>query len=345
MKEGFTPYLAAILPNILTMATLKPDMGIDGQTGALDDVLNEITPDSGEKKHQNIMNDDIEEKDSAIQMLIVFIDELGGGCGPFIEQISEIILNLTQFSASDNIRNSAANALPSLIKCTKSAFPDKIAEMQMMAKKYSNNIIEAMEGETETDCLICQAQALKEIIEQAGDNLLVADSVNQFHNKVWSFIDASENRIKDNRKYEQENAVGEEEDDGLDEEDLLVLKEENKNEYQLQLDLGEIIGALFKTHKNLVQGVVQDLLTAKLVPYGAEGASKPKTKFLLFVLDDMIEHLGPDFLGPMYPSIVEQVCKFTNNEFAAIRQAAVYGLGMAAETGGAAFAALQQGAL
>ena len=87
-------------------------------------------------------------------MLIVFIDELGGGCGQFIEQISEIILNLTQFSASDNIRNSAVNALPSLIKCTKTAFPDKVAEMQIMAKKYSNNIIEAMESETETDCLI-----------------------------------------------------------------------------------------------------------------------------------------------------------------------------------------------
>tara|TARA_B110000285_G_C15108785_1_gene609732 strand:+ start:1263 stop:1424 length:162 start_codon:yes stop_codon:yes gene_type:complete len=53
------------------------------------------------------------------------------------------------------------------------------------------------------------------------------------------------------------------------------LKEENKNEYQLQLDLGEIIGALFKTHKNLVQQVVQELLTVKLAPYGAEGASKP----------------------------------------------------------------------
>jgi hypothetical protein len=31
------------------------------------------------------MNDDIEEKDSAIQMLIVFVEELGGGCGQFIE--------------------------------------------------------------------------------------------------------------------------------------------------------------------------------------------------------------------------------------------------------------------
>ena len=156
MKEAFIPYLPKILPNILAMASLKPDMGIEGQTGAIDDVINEITPEeAGGKKHQNIMNDDIEEKDSAIQMLIVFVEELGGGCGQFIEQISEILLNLTQFSASDNIRNSAAGALPALIKCAKAAFPDKFVEMQTMAKKYSNNIIEAMESETETDCLIC----------------------------------------------------------------------------------------------------------------------------------------------------------------------------------------------
>jgi hypothetical protein len=37
-----------------------------------------------------------------------------------------------------------------------------------MAKAFSNNIIEAMESETETDCLICQAQALKEIVDEAG---------------------------------------------------------------------------------------------------------------------------------------------------------------------------------
>ena len=67
MKEKFIPYLPQILPNILAMASLKADMGIEGQTGAIDDVLNEIAPTAdGEKKHQNIMNDDIEEKDSAI---------------------------------------------------------------------------------------------------------------------------------------------------------------------------------------------------------------------------------------------------------------------------------------
>jgi len=29
-----------------------------------------------------------------------------------------------------------------------------------------------MEGETETDCLIAQAEAIKEIVEEAGENLL-----------------------------------------------------------------------------------------------------------------------------------------------------------------------------
>jgi len=51
------------------------------------------------------------------------------------------------------------------------------------------------------------------------------------------------------------------EEDQLDEEDLAVLKEENKNEQQLQVDLGEIIGILFKTHKNSCQNLVQRLIT------------------------------------------------------------------------------------
>jgi hypothetical protein len=85
---------------------------------------------------------------------------------------------------------------------------------------------------------------------------------------------------------------------------LLVLKEENKNEYQLQLDLGEVIGALMKTHKPLVTGVVQDLLSNRLAPYAGENQTKPRTKFLLFILDDMVEHLGPTYLGPQYVSIV-----------------------------------------
>jgi hypothetical protein len=39
----------------------------------------------GTEKKANIMTDEIEEKDSAIQMLTVFIEELGGGFAQYIE--------------------------------------------------------------------------------------------------------------------------------------------------------------------------------------------------------------------------------------------------------------------
>ena len=40
------------------------------------------------------------------------------------------------------------------------------------------------------------------------------------------------------------------EEDRLDDEDLAVLKEENKNEHELKICLAEIFGILFKTHKD-----------------------------------------------------------------------------------------------
>ena len=60
---------------------------------------------------------------------------------------------------------------------------------------------------------------------------------------------------------------------------------------------------------------------------------------LLYLQDDMAEFLGPEFLGTdKYMEIVRSICGFTSSKTAAIRQAAVYGIGIAAETGGAGFA-------
>ena len=86
MKTKFTPYLQEILPPILQMASLKPEMGIEGQGAAeISDVLQEVRPDGTKDKKANIMTDEIEEKDTAIQMLVVFIEELGAGFAQYID--------------------------------------------------------------------------------------------------------------------------------------------------------------------------------------------------------------------------------------------------------------------
>ena len=156
-----------------------------------------------------------------------------------------------------------------------------------------------MDGETETEVLKNQAAAIKDIMDEAGENLLQPESVDQFSGKILEFISQSENRIQDNNKYQEENAQGEE-DEQLDEEDLAVLKEENKAENELQIALAEILGILFKTHKNSCRNLVQKLII-EVLPAVAKDDTKHKNKFLLFILDDMVEYLGPDFLGPIYP--------------------------------------------
>jgi archaellum component FlaC len=101
-------------------------MGVEGQGDAdIGDVLKEVKADDGKEKKATIMTDEIEEKDSAIQMLVVFVEELGAGFANYVEQVSEIILGLTQYYASDDIRCTCAGALGKLIKCFKEGFPNE----------------------------------------------------------------------------------------------------------------------------------------------------------------------------------------------------------------------------
>jgi len=87
--------------------------------GALTDVLKEVKTDTGDGKAINIVTDEIEEKDVAIQMLAVFIDEVGVGVYDFIQPMSEVLLSMTQFTANDSIRSTCASSLPGLIKAMK----------------------------------------------------------------------------------------------------------------------------------------------------------------------------------------------------------------------------------
>lgn len=106
MKTNFAPYLKDVLPSIFSMALLNPEMGISGQDALADlsDVLNEIRPEENTEKKTNIVTDEIEEKDVAIQMLAVFIDELGFAFADYVEPASRVLLSLTKYTANDSIR-------------------------------------------------------------------------------------------------------------------------------------------------------------------------------------------------------------------------------------------------
>jgi hypothetical protein len=126
MRKEFVPYLPAVIPSLFQMASLNPEMAIQGSTtsGDIVDVLHEVKPISDtphEKNKIHITTDEIEEKDTAIQMLAVFIGELGGGFADYADPTSKILLSMISYEANDSIRNSVAGALPGLVKCMKEA--------------------------------------------------------------------------------------------------------------------------------------------------------------------------------------------------------------------------------
>jgi len=68
MKKAFTPYLKDVLPSVFAMASLNPEMGIQGEDklSALVDVLNEVKPSKEGENKINITTDELEEKNVAI---------------------------------------------------------------------------------------------------------------------------------------------------------------------------------------------------------------------------------------------------------------------------------------
>lgn len=158
MGVEFGPYLPGVIPSLFQMATLNPEMSISGsaRVGDIADVLSEVKPDDTADKHSriNINTDEIEEKDVAIQMLAVFIDELGAAFAQYAEPASKIMLSLIDYEANDSIRNSVAGALPGLIKCVKNADPNNTAILGQMSKVFLDALWKAINKETETDTLI-----------------------------------------------------------------------------------------------------------------------------------------------------------------------------------------------
>lgn len=58
----------------------------------------------------------------------------------------------------------------------------------------------------------------------------------------------------------------EDEEDEIDQDDMDVIKEENNNEYDLQLSIAEIMGIMFKTSGQFCSNLIHELFTNILQP-------------------------------------------------------------------------------
>jgi len=63
-----------------------------------------------------------------------------------------------------------------------------------------------------------------------------------------------------------------------------------------------------------VQNLFSSILTETL-----QSEEKQKNKFALFIMDDMVEFLGPEILKDHYVTVANQIIKFCNSTVPALR--------------------------
>jgi len=109
------------------------------------------------------------------------------------------------------------------------------------------------------------------------------------------------------------------------------MEEENEMEDDLQLTVSEAFGSLFKTHKNHCGQLLVTLFNDLLPSYLDEKAAFVKQKFALYIVVDLVEHLGLEILGPKYEDCFHVIERSSKSMNPVIRQAGVYGLGISSQ--------------
>ena len=335
VKKKFTELVPMIIEAVMKLVMIDPKMSISTNPEnafKLEDVLSDINPAVNGKRKEtfNLQTTEVEEKETALQLLHGVLITFSELFLPYLEVIHKILFPIITFQANSSIRSEVSNILPVIVKILKDY--SSINELHSVGKVYINELFKAMEIETNNRTLAAQLDNTSDIVEVIGVFLTVPE-LNAFFDKIMFFFSETErrrinlNKEKDENQDNKTKCTDEEEDVSFDDVDELLSEEIEEIENVL-VSISELIGALFKTHKHLTIEIVNKITNNVLPQYFKDSATNFEIKMGLYIIDDLIEFLGQEILSQdLWNSLAKLVIKFCDYEEPGIRQAAAYGIG------------------
>ncbi|CAI9108164.1 OLC1v1007707C1 [Oldenlandia corymbosa var. corymbosa] len=335
LGQDFLPYMSVVMPPLLQSAQLKPDVTITSADS--DNEIDDSDDDSMETitlgdKRIGIKTSVLEEKATACNMLCCYADELKEGFYPWIDQVAPTLVPLLKFYFHEEVRKAAVSAMPELLRSAKLAVEKGIAQgrNETYVKQLSDFIVpalvEALHKEPDTEISASMLDALNECLQISG-HLLDESQVRSIVEEIKQVITASSTR----KSERAERAKAED----FDAEEGELLKEENEQEEEVFDQIGEILGTLIKTFKVAFLPFF-DELSSYLMPMWGKDKTPEERRIAICIFDDVAEQCREAALK-YYDTHLPFLLEACNDENPDVRQAAVYGLGVCAEYGGAAF--------
>ncbi|KAI9499421.1 hypothetical protein BDB00DRAFT_796249 [Zychaea mexicana] len=331
MGQDFLQYLPNIMPPLLQSARVTPEFTfVDPEE---EDVEANYPSEDGwdfvaiNGQHIGIKTSVLEEKHTAIEMLVSYARDLGAGFLPYVTQVLEIALPLLKFYFHDGVRHAAAALLPLLLRDAKEAnVPGN--ELASMWHTVFEKIAKVFATEDDVSFLAQLYATFYECVEVLGQNCMQPEQLELFTKACEEHIKMFLERLT---ARESEKQAGE-----YDPEDEEQLMDEEVTEEDALSELSHAIQVVLKTHGAATFGPYFERLLPLIVPFLNHPSSTAR-QWAICVFDDLVEYTGPasynyanQFLQTMVNSLQDPAAE--------VRQAAAYGLGVCGQFGGPQYA-------
>lgn len=329
LGQDFVPYLPAVMPPLLTVAAAKADIQLLEDDALIEQVDQddgwELVPLKG--KVIGIKTSALEDKNTAIELITIYAQILEASFEPFVAETTEkIAIPGLAFFFHDPVRVSSAKLIPQLLNSYKEAHGVQSPGFAAMWSKVLEKIIEVLGAEPTVDTLAELFQCFYESVEVAGKNSLTQEHMQTFIEAVKSALDDYQKRCA---LRAEEKADAEDADD-----DNLSYDYAIEDDQTLLSDISKAFHTVFKNQGSSFLGVWQRLLPV----YDAFITSEDSTQrqWAICIMDDVLEFCGEDSWR-FKDHIQQPLAVGLQDPQAPNRQAACYGVGIAAKEGGAAW--------
>jgi hypothetical protein len=327
LEQDFVPFLIGVMPPLLTVASAKADIQLledEDQVDLVDqDEGWELVPLRG--KLIGIKTSTLEDKNTAIELITVYAQILEASFEPYVaETMEKIAIPGLAFFFHDPVRVSSAKLIPQLLNSYKKAHGVQSPGFAEMWNKVAERIIEVLSAEPSIDTLAEMFQCFYESVEVVGKNSLTQQHMQAFIESVKSTLEDYQSRVKA-RLEEQAEA-----DDN--EEDNLSIAFAVEDDQTLLSDMNKAFHTIFKNHGSMFLPTWQQLLPI----YDAfiNSSDPTQRQWATCIMDDVLEFCGEGSWN-YKDHILQPLANGLQDANAANRQAASYGVGVAAQKGGA----------
>lgn len=322
LGRDFESYLPIVMPQVLKSACIKPEICIldNDEADTVESDLDWQVVKLGEDRNYAIRTSGLEDKATACQMLVCYAREMKESFAPYCQQVLDIMVPLLDFYFNDEVRSAAAECLPYLLGSLKARQPEAVAPAWTRVHK---GLLRAVTNEPERDVVADHLLALAGSIEAVGKEYVTSEQLTEIRGLLDHLF--HEHFEKSDERVAKRN---DEDFDEYEEERLMTEKDED--EYVLS-KICDVVHAVFVVYGEEALPFFQQLIVfcVKLLEPNRPWSD---LQWGICLWDDVIEFGGAQswqFHEFFLPTFVQAV----QHQQPDVRQAAIYGIGVAAMKG------------